>query len=86
MSLSFDGRGINGPDEYRTRICTFRDAAAGEQYGLLFESAPDLLAALEALANLEVKGHALIDRLQFSTPGRALRSQILTAIAKAKKE
>lgn len=46
-------------------------------------AAPELLAALKALSSLEVRGHALIDRLQFSDEGRALASQITKAIAKA---
>ncbi len=43
--LSYDGRGINGPDEYRTRIATFANDAAGDQYGKLFQAAPELLEA-----------------------------------------
>ncbi len=50
----------------------------------LIAAAPDLLEALEALAGLEVKGHALLDRLQFSESGRALSAQITAAIAKAR--
>lgn len=44
--LSYDGRGINGPDEYRSRIATFTSDAAGDKYGKLFEAAPEFLAAL----------------------------------------
>ncbi len=43
-----------------------------------------LLDALESLASLEVKGHAIIDRLQFSSSGRALAEKITAAIAKAR--
>lgn len=43
--LSFDGHGINGPDEYRSRIATFQNGQ-GEKYGLLFERAPQMLQAL----------------------------------------
>jgi hypothetical protein len=50
----------------------------------LISAAPDLLDALESLAHLEVKGHSLIDRLQFSDEGRALSDKITRAIAKAK--
>jgi hypothetical protein len=50
----------------------------------LISAAPDLLDALESLAHLQVKGHALIDRLQFSDEGRALSDKITRAIAKAK--
>ena len=48
--LSFDGIGINGPDEYRTRIATFvnpnQDA---KKYGPLFEASLDLLEACKTL-------------------------------------
>jgi hypothetical protein len=44
----------------------------------------ELLAALEALSGLQVKGHALIDRLQFSNEGRDLSVKITAAIARAK--
>lgn len=42
--LSFDGKGINGPDEYRSRVATFQTDEAAAQYGPLFAAAPDLLA------------------------------------------
>ena len=52
-SFSFDGFGINGPDEYRTRIATFDRRNMSEtdrnKWGRLFAAAPDLLAALRAL-------------------------------------
>ncbi len=50
--LSYDGCGINGPDEYRTRIATFTNKRSKESdhYGRLFAAAPDLLAALETIA------------------------------------
>lgn len=44
--LSFDGKGINGPDEYRTRIATFTSTERAKMYGELFESAPEMLEAL----------------------------------------
>lgn len=46
--LSFDGFGINGPDEHRSRVATFANAEIGRKYGPLFAAAPDLLYALEA--------------------------------------
>ena len=49
----------------------------------LIASAPDLLAALRALMSLDVKGHALADRLQFSDSGRAMLDQCRAAIARA---
>jgi hypothetical protein len=49
----------------------------------LIAAAPDLLEVLKEFAALEVKGHALIDRLQFSDVGRELASKITAAITKA---
>ena len=48
-TLSFDGKGINGPDEYRSRIATFTSSLNAGTYGPLFEAAPDLLAALDGI-------------------------------------
>ena len=61
-------------------VCTTRTQADAR----LIAAAPALLDALESLAHLQVKGHALIDRLQFSDEGRALSDKITRAIAKAK--
>ena len=47
--LSFDKKGINGPDEYRERVATFTNDADAKKYGPLFEAAPELLGALKAL-------------------------------------
>lgn len=44
--LSFDGKGINGPDEYRSRLATFTNQEAADRYGRLFAAAPDLLEAV----------------------------------------
>lgn len=48
--LSFDGFGINGPDEYRTRIATFTRDNEAKKYGPLFAAAPELLRLAEHLA------------------------------------
>lgn len=53
--LSFDGFGINGPDEYRTRLCTFSKGVSEDdrkKYGPLLASAPELLEALKRLLEL----------------------------------
>jgi hypothetical protein len=50
--LSFDGCGINGPDEYRTRVATFQTQADADKYGKLFAAAPELLAIAKAYRNL----------------------------------
>jgi hypothetical protein len=46
----------------------------------------DLLAALRALMALDVKGHSLANRLQFSDEGRALLDQCYAAISRATTE
>lgn len=46
--LTFDGCGINGPDEYRTRLATFQDLEQGKAWGPLLAAAPEMAAALEA--------------------------------------
>lgn len=45
-----------------------------------------LLDALESLLFMEVKGHALSDRLQFSEAGREILNKCLDAIKQAKGE
>jgi hypothetical protein len=80
----------------RQHICTVnnlsvdalwkRDAQQAEANARLIAAAPDLLAALRALMALDVKGHALADRLQFSDAGRALLNQCRAAIARATTE
>jgi len=52
--LSFDGRGINGPDIYRSRLATFQNDEAARQYGKLFERAPLLLAFVEQMARFRM--------------------------------
>jgi hypothetical protein len=51
--LSFDGCGINGRDQYRTRIATFTDkrGPVAQKYGTLFAAAPEMLEALKELLN-----------------------------------
>jgi hypothetical protein len=50
--LSFDGFGINGPDEHRSRLVTFANnvnEADRKKYGKLFEASPVMFVALEKL-------------------------------------
>lgn len=50
---------------------------------LLIAAAPELLAALKAVLTMEINGHQLQDRLQFSTAGREILEKSRAAIAKA---
>jgi hypothetical protein len=45
QELSYDGKGINGPDEHRSRVATFANDEAAKTYGELFAESPTLLAA-----------------------------------------
>lgn len=47
--LSYDGCGINGPDEYRSRVATFTEKADRKKYGPMFAASPKLLAALKGV-------------------------------------
>lgn len=55
----------------------------GEANAALIAAAPELLAALQSLLAMQIKGHSLADRLQFSDENRALLDQARAAIAKA---
>lgn len=47
-TLTFDGCGINGPDEYRSRLATFTSREEGKRWGPLLAAAPEMLEALES--------------------------------------
>ena len=49
MILSFDGKGINGPDQFRSRVATFTNDADAAKYGPLFAAAPELLTACKTV-------------------------------------
>lgn len=83
--LLFDGKGINGPDEYRTRIATFTSADAAEKYGPLFEAAPELLEACELLLNVLAECEPVVLGESYSAHAhRVARAHAREAIAKAR--
>ena len=51
-TLTYDGYGINGPDEHRSRIATFTTGENADSYGALFAASPDLLDALETIVRI----------------------------------
>jgi hypothetical protein len=53
-----------------------------DQADAAWQQRDELLAALKALMRMDVKGHQLQDRLQFSSAGRAYLNQYAAVIAK----
>ena len=51
-TLSYDGHGINGSDEYRSRIATFSESADRDTYVPLFAAAPEMYTALKRICEL----------------------------------
>jgi len=50
--LSFDGKGINGPDIYRSRIATFTNQEAAQLYGPAMAASMDMAKALDDLLEI----------------------------------
>lgn len=71
-------------EDYENALKHFAEAIDG--YKQMAAQRDELLEALRALMALDVKGHALADRLQFSDAGRALLHQCQAAIEKAEQE
>ncbi len=61
-TYSFDGKGINGADEYRSRLATLTDEGHKQKIGPLFAASPEILEALEALVRMA-------EMIQFLTKG-----------------
>ena len=47
MKMSFDGFGVNGSDEYKSRLATLTPEGKRLNVGPLLAAAPDLLAAID---------------------------------------
>ena len=85
-SLSYDGFGINGRDEYRTRLATFAKGLSEEQrreFGPLFAAAPELLAALKAMHDYFITESAALSDNDFVN---RIERDSMAAIAKAEGE
>lgn len=82
--LSFDGKGINSCDLYRSRLATFSVSPgheAAQRLGPMFAAAPDMLAALKA-ATADINRCRNGDILDLHVP-HEIAKQMLDAIAKA---
>ncbi len=75
-TLTFDGWGINGPDDYRPRLATFENWEHGKNWGPLLAAAPELRDALAGMLEWA-------RRVKGSNPGPEIGAA-LKAIAKAK--
>ena len=77
-SLSYDGFGINGRDEFRSRIATFAAGLSEEQrreFGPLFAAAPQMLRALEAIVSSSpINGLPLALEIDIQNACAAIRS------------
>jgi hypothetical protein len=76
--LTYDGCGINGPDEYRSRVATFANYDLAGKYGPLLAAAPELLAEAELFVSDFV---AYLEADDYDLPDP---SALIAAIAKAK--
>lgn len=68
---SFDGKGINGGDEYMSRIATLTEHGHCLNAGKLLAAAPDLLAALEGMMHKDYADLSLSDKLSLCENARA---------------
>lgn len=62
MGYSFDGRGINGDDKYKSRLATLTDEGHKRNVGALLACAPDLLTELETMHRLAHVRHSQCGR------------------------
>ena len=71
--LSFDGCGINGPDEYRTRLATFAIPRGDDarKFGPMFAASPDMLAAMVTIADRLESMAEHVRKLSTWTPSEA---------------
>lgn len=91
--LSFDGRGINDRDEYRSRIATFArpsgspdDAARpAKEFGHLFAASPEMLIVLQRLLRA-LEWSVQADRLTPEEQAKIIRLAIDRAEGQAPSE
>lgn len=79
--LTFDGKGINGPDQYRTRVATFNPLLSDAdvtRYGKLFAASPALLESAKLTCSPE-----MITLLSTCTPGSVIADMLGAVIMQA---
>lgn len=79
---SFDGFGVNGADEYKSRLATLTDEGKRLKCGNLLAAAPNLLTALRAVD--QMLHFALKDGFE-PDYAREMQAQARQAIAHAEK-
>lgn len=82
--LKANGYPEYAPGSFIAEVSTFHGEHGNDRGNArLISAAPELLDALISLASIDVKGHSLISRLQFSKSGRAVAAKIEAALDKA---
>lgn len=84
-TLTFDGCGINGPDEYRSRLATFTNREEGKRWGHLFAAAPELLEVCERLHRMSGEDGVPLSLSALAGFQNDVFRITASAIAKAKK-
>lgn len=72
--LSFDGKGINGPDDYKTRVATFTNDVDAQRYGNLFAYAEELQQRLKAFVEPWQRGGNWETEINYETYNNARRT------------
>lgn len=86
-NFSFDGFGINGADQYSSRLATLTPEGQKQNVGKLFAAAPELLEALQLI--LKHEGEIKINGIGIESDSDNLEKAKLlamNAIAQAKGE
>jgi hypothetical protein len=81
--LSYDGNGINGPDEHRTRLATFRTQEDADMYGPLLAAAPEAHEILTELRRWYAGGGAVPFKESMFDENRSWKQALADYFAKA---
>lgn len=78
-NFTFDGFGVNGADEYRSRLATLTEAGHAAKVGPMFAAAPELMAELKRTGELALElmeRAARIDRMLAEAKGATLDCEL----------